>query len=270
MFKEILAPEGAPDFVFNRQTLWNVVEHSEKRRDAQLAREIELTLPRPLSRQENIDLVRAFVRDHFVSLGMVADIAIHEPKAADGLPQPHAHIMLTLRRLDPSSETGFAKTKAREWNESPQVAQAVSEARKLYNDTGLPEHKAALEAVEAQRNVQVWRKAWQDTANRALELAGSKERIDHRTLKAQGIDREPQRSLGLARHIEKAYSYLKERLTNYVAIRKRAALYNELQYYKRRDPVKLAEFILRITDIAEEYAAKFKRPSPIPEVPIER
>jgi ATP-dependent exoDNAse (exonuclease V) alpha subunit len=268
--KEILAPEGAPPWVFDRQTLWNVVEGCEKRVDAQLAREVEITLPRELSREQQIDLVRSFVRDHFVSEGMTADYAIHEPTAADGQKQPHAHIMLTMRRLDSASPTGFSAKKERDWNEREDVAQAVSEARKLFNDTNLPEHKAALQAAEAQRNVQVWRKAWQDSANRALEQAGSAARIDHRTLEAQGIARPAQPSLGLARHVEKAYAYLKERLTNYVAIRKRASLYYELEHYRSRDPVKLAEFVLRIADIAEDFAAQFKRPRPISEVPLDR
>jgi ATP-dependent exoDNAse (exonuclease V) alpha subunit len=268
--REILAPEGAPSWVFDRQTLWNMVERSEKRRDAQLAREVEITLPRELSRDQMIDLVRSFVRDHFVSEGMVADYAIHEPDAADGQKQPHAHISLTMRRLDGSTPTGFSAKKERDWNEREDIAVAVAEARKQFNDTNLPEHKAALEAVEALRNVQGWRKAWQDQANHALEVAGSTARIDHRTLEAQGIARPAQRSLGLARHIEQAYGYLKERLTNYVAIRKRASLYNEMEHYRRRDPVKLAEFVLRLSDMAEDFAAQFRRTPTVPEVPLER
>ena len=175
-----------------------------------------------------------------------------------------------MRRLDPTSPTGFSRTKERDWNETPEVAQAVAEARKRFNDTGLPEDKAALEIAEAQRNVSIWRAGWSAAANRALEAAGSAARIDHRTLEAQGIMRPPQQSLGIARHIEKAYTYLKERLTNYVAIRKRASLYREAEHYKRRDPVKLAEFILRLSDMAEDMASHYRRPSPIPEVPIDR
>ncbi len=45
VFTEIIAPENAPAWVFDRQTLWNQVERSEKRKDAQLAREVEITLP---------------------------------------------------------------------------------------------------------------------------------------------------------------------------------------------------------------------------------
>ena len=268
---EILAPAGdAPAWVSDRQTLWNIVERCEKRYDAQLAREIELTLPRELTEEQRIVLVRRFVGEHFVSQGMVADIAIHAPDAADGQEQPHAHVLLTLRRLDPTTVTGFSATKERDWNESEKIARLVAEARKRFNDTALPEDKAALDAAEAQRNVNVWRAAWATDANRALQEVGSSARIDHRTLEAQGIHRIPQRSLGWARHIEKTYGYLKERITHWVAVKKRAALYNEAEHYKSRDPVKLAEFVLRLADMAESFTAQFRNPEPLPEVDLER
>ena len=178
---EIIAPEAAPGWVYDRQTLWNVVERCEKRRDAQLAREIEITLPRELSPDARIDLVRGFVRDHFVSAGMVADIGIHVPDAADGGEQPHAHVMLTLRRLDSTTLLGFSATKEREWNEPEKISRLVAEARKTFNDTGLPEDKEALDAAESQRNVMVWRREWAVAANRALADAGSTARIDPTT-----------------------------------------------------------------------------------------
>ncbi|MDP1736002.1 MAG: MobQ family relaxase [Caulobacter sp.] len=267
---EIIAPAGASPWVFDRQTLWNLVERSEKRVDAQLAREIEITLPRELTRDQQIGLVRSFVREHFVSKGMVADIAIHRPDASDGKEQPHAHVLLTLRQLDAGSETGFSPTKERDWNEREDIARLVAEARKQFNNTGLDTDKAALEAAEALRNVNIWRAAWATHANGALEAAGSEARIDHRTLEKQGIFRIPQISLGIARHIEKAYGYLKDRVTQWVAIKKRADLAAEVEHYKRRDPVKLAEFVLRLGDMAEGFAASFRKPTDIPEVPHER
>lgn len=268
--KEILAPPGSPDWVFDREALWNQVERAEKRCDAQLAREVEITLPRELSREQHVALVREFVQEQFVSQGMVADIGIHCPDAADGKEQPHAHVLLTLRRLDEGSPTGFASTKERDWNERPEVFQAVAEARKRFNNTGLPEDKAALEEAEKQRNVNVWRAEWAAYANRALEAAGTAARIDHRTLEAQGIFRAPQPHLGVARHVEKAYAYLKDRVTQWVAVRKRAALYGELQSYRERDAVKLADFVLRLSDMAEDFAAQFRRRGPPKEVSIER
>lgn len=132
-------------------------EVAEKRKDAQVAREIEISLPRELSHEQRVELVRAFVKQEFVERGMVADIAIHCPLASDGKEQPHAHIMLTMRPLKPDG-SGFGN-KERAWNE-----------------------RILLER---------WREQWALLVNRALADANSGERIDHRTLKAQGIPREP-------------------------------------------------------------------------------
>lgn len=259
---EILVPEGwAPDWILDRQMLWNMVERSEKRVDAQLCREVELTLPRELSPEQRVELVRRFVKDHFADRGMIADIAIHCPAAVDLQEQPHAHVMLTLRRLDPASETGFSRTKERDWNETEEIARLVAEARKRFNNTNREEDKEALEAAEALRNVNVWRRAWAECANAALADAGSDARIDHRTLEKQGIFRLPQISLGIARHIEKAYDYLRDRVTQWVGIKKRARLYEEAEHLKRRDPASLTDFVLRLGDMAESFAAEFRKPS---------
>lgn len=267
---EILAPDGAPAWVFDRQTLWNQVERSEKRVDAQLMREVEISLPVELPRDDQIAVVRRFVREKFVAFGMVADIGIHCPDDALGRPQPHAHVMLSLRRLDPDTPTGFAATKERDWNEREDIARAVAEARKRFNNTSAPEDMAALEAAEALRNVNVWRREWAEYANGALADAGSAARIDHRTLEAQGIFRLPLPNLGLARHIEKAYDYLKDRVTQWVSVKKRAAFYADAEHLKQRDPAKLAEFVMRLGDMAESFAAQFRQPERSPEVDHDR
>lgn len=146
---EIMAPENAPDWMHNRDRLWNAVEAVERRKDAQLAREIEVALPRELDRGARLDLLRGFVRHQFVDRGMIADVAIHEGKARDGHGQPHAHIMLTMREL---TGEGFGK-KDRSWNAPDLLAG--------------------------------WREAWARDANAALERAGRSERIDHRSLDVQ-------------------------------------------------------------------------------------
>ena len=86
----ILLPSHAPSEFQDRSALWNSVEKIEKSRDAQL------------DRREQIRLVRAYVRDTFVSSGMCADFSIHDK--GDG--NPHAHIMLTLRPLKENGEWG--------------------------------------------------------------------------------------------------------------------------------------------------------------------
>lgn len=195
---EILAPENAPAWMTqDRERLWNSVQAVERRKDAQLCREVQVALPRELSREEHIDMVRSFANQNFVSRGMVADVALHYPKGRDGQEQPHAHIMLTMREVDPASATGFGK-KERSWNSHDLV----------------PE----------------WRKDWAETASWYLERSGSRERVDHRSLKEQAaealanrdfqrlaqVDREPQPKLGkdgalfrevAARNAERAAMY---------------------------------------------------------------
>lgn len=152
---EIVLPADAPPWMNDRERLWNAVEAAEKRKDAQLAREVQLGLPRELGREAQIGLVREFVTDQFVARGMVADFAIHDVKARDGGRQPHAHVMLTFRRIDPDSRTGLG-LKETAWNRKELLLE--------------------------------WREAWADHVNRALELAAVEERVDHRTLEAQRQD----------------------------------------------------------------------------------
>jgi Ti-type conjugative transfer relaxase TraA len=159
---EVMLPEGAPEHLSDRERLWNVVEATEKRIDAQLAREIEFALPRELSPEMGIDLAREFVRREFVGLGMIADLNVHRDIGADGEPKPHAHVMLTMREV---GEEGFG-AKVRDWN------------------------RTAL--------LQQWREAWADHVNQRLAELDIDARIDHRSLEAQGIDLEPQHKIGPA------------------------------------------------------------------------
>jgi len=157
---EIMAPEDAPDWVADRGVLWNKVEACEKRKDSQVAREIEAALPRELSEADQLALVRRFVSEEAVSRGMVADFAIHERPASDGGTNPHCHIMLTMRDI---SGDGFGP-KRRDWN-----------------DTEL---------------VETWRKHWEICCNDALEAAGEDARVDHRSFEERGIMLEPSIHLG--------------------------------------------------------------------------
>ncbi|WP_316187424.1 MULTISPECIES: Ti-type conjugative transfer relaxase TraA [unclassified Bradyrhizobium] len=164
---EVMLPDGAPEAWSERERLWNEVELSEVRKDAQLAREVEFALPRELSEAQGVELARDFVRGEFVGLGMIADLNVHWDRAEDGLPKPHAHVMLTMRAVD---ENGFAK-KVRDWNRTDMVER--------------------------------WRRRWAELANERLAELDIDARIDHRSLEAQGIALEPQSQIGApAKRIE--------------------------------------------------------------------
>jgi len=262
----ILAPEGAPDWVQSRYQLWNRAEIPE-RKNGQPAREIEISLPRELSPEQRVALLHRFIREQFVSRGMVADIAIHVTTGADGYEQPHAHVMLTMRRLDASTPSGFAKSKARDWNEDPAVETALREAKDAFRANETPELAERVAALDKLRNINVWRASWAEHANNALAAANAAARIDHRTLKAQGIQREPQPYLGIARHIHRAYGAMKERIGNWLAVLKRNELTRAFTPYQRRDPARMAKDVAAIATYTFDVLAHWReRPRP-PRIP---
>lgn len=164
VYSNILVPENAPEWTQKREILWNEVEKIEKRKDSQLAREINLALPKELNREEQIKLLENYTKENFVENGMIADIVIHDIE--DG--NPHAHIMLTMRTI---TENGFGN-KNREWND--------------------------------RKNIELWRENLALTINKALEKKGIKERVDHRSYKEQGIEKLPTKHEGyVVRAMEK-------------------------------------------------------------------
>lgn len=156
----ILAPSNAPEWVQDRNRLWNEVEHAEKRKDSQLAREINIALPRELSKDQQKELIRSFIQEQFVDKGMIADIAIHR----DDEENPHAHVMLTTREI---TADGFGP-KNRDWND-----------KELLNQ---------------------WREEWSNHANKALEKEGIQERISHLSHEDRGLEQLPTVHLGHVAH----------------------------------------------------------------------
>ena len=121
----------------------------EKRKDAQLAREVVVALPHEVSDKERLELVRGFAQVAFVDRGMIADIAIHAPGKEGDQRNHHAHIMLTTRSLDAEGFGG----KDRSWNS-----------------------KALLEE---------WREDWAEHVNGYLRELEAVPEVDHRSLEAQ-------------------------------------------------------------------------------------
>lgn len=158
----IQAPENAPEWAEDRERLWNQVEHSERRRDAQVAREVETALPKELDREQQEQLVESYVREQFTERGMVADVNLHRADENN----PHAHIMLTTREI---SEEGFGN-KNRDWNKGEELGR--------------------------------WREGWERASNRELERAGFQERVSHQSHEERGITRQPTIHEGPARKME--------------------------------------------------------------------
>ncbi|MDN3627674.1 Ti-type conjugative transfer relaxase TraA [Methylobacterium isbiliense] len=182
---ELALPDQTPEWLRNlvdgrapaqaSEALWNRVEREATRANAVLAREINMALPKELSRKEHIALMRDFVREAFTSRGVVADWVIHEKPG-----NPHAHVMLTAQ---PLSETGFGKSYSR-------ILDAAGEPVRA---NGKVQYKVWEDGRDTIRD---WRRAWENVTNRHLERAGIEARIDGRSLNERGSSLTPNVHLG--------------------------------------------------------------------------
>jgi hypothetical protein len=160
----ILAPADAPDWAHDRAALWNAAELAENRKNSQVAREFLVGLPHELDEQQRQELAHDFAQQLVDRYGFAVDVAIHQPDKGGDQRNHHAHILATTRRMGPEGLT--------------------EKTRKLDDKTTGP-----LE-------VRWVRQRFEDLTNEHLERAGVDERIDMRSLKAQGIDYEPQQHMG--------------------------------------------------------------------------
>src|SRR5271170_2968460 len=99
---EVILPEGADaEWARDRSALWNAAETSEKRKDARVAREIEVALPHELSAEQRLALTREFARRLADRYGVAVDLAIHRPHGDTDIRNDHAHLMMTTRQVGP-------------------------------------------------------------------------------------------------------------------------------------------------------------------------
>ena len=155
-------PKADAVFVGERQRLWNWAEAAEVARDARPAQRFQMSFSRGLTDDQNKALLREYVSEHFTSKGLIADVAIHEKKATDGLPNRHAHVLVFTREV---SKTGaLVENKHRDWTNKKQVRR--------------------------------WRAAWADKQNTALEADGSVLRVNPHSYASRGLDIVPGEHMG--------------------------------------------------------------------------
>ena len=162
----LILPDNAPEWARDRAHLWNAAEQAEKRKNSTVAREFEIALPSELSPAEREKLAHDFARELVKRHGCAADVAIHAPGKEGDNRNHHAHILLSTRRLDAD---GFGE-KTRELDSAKTGAAIITE----------------------------WRERFAQLQNERLREAGHSVQVDHRSLEAQGIDREPTQHLGPA------------------------------------------------------------------------
>ncbi|MGA7537842.1 MAG: MobQ family relaxase [Steroidobacteraceae bacterium] len=173
LHKEILLPsrlerpDAGMDWARERSTLWNTVEKVEPRSNARVAREYQIALPAELSPEQRIALARTFSREIADRYNVAVDLAIHAPRPQGDPRNFHAHLLATTREVTPEGlgpKTGL---------------DMVGGTR---SELGLPPSRQEFRTLRAR---------WAELTNEALRQANMEARVDHRTLEAQGIDREP-------------------------------------------------------------------------------
>ena len=239
VWQQVFLPVAAPTEWQNREILWNAVEENEKTKDSCLAREFVVALPIELSKAQWERLLSDFVSDTFVSDGMCADVAIHDPYPPGH--NPHAHILLTVRPLNEKGkwqyktekeylcvkngkEQGFTAAEFKQaqadgWEKQYQYkvgkkkvymvpssaqAQGYERVSKYPKSTKYGRQNPISERWNSEEQLVFWRKAWADVTNLHLERAGQEERIDQRSHVERGLDEQPTIHEGVtARALEK-------------------------------------------------------------------
>ena len=162
------------------------MEKTEKQWNSQLARRIIMALPRELSHEDNIRLVRQYCQEQFVSKGMCCDFAIHD----EGDGNPHAHILLTMRALD---ENGKWLPKARKVYDLDENGERIRLPSGNWKS-----HKENTVDWNEQSKAELWRHEWEVLQNQYLEAAGRTERVDMRSYERQGVELAPTVHMGPA------------------------------------------------------------------------
>ena len=159
----IFAPKNAPDWVFDRERLWNAAEKAEdnhnktRAKSARTAQKLEIALPHELDPEQNRRLLQDFLRDNFTRKGFVCDVSLHGPHKDGDQRNTHAHILVTMRTV---------------------------------NGQGFSADKPRMDKAQLREQVNHWRENWARQCSRHLERAGFKMEAGrmfyaHRTLEEQ-------------------------------------------------------------------------------------
>jgi hypothetical protein len=162
------ADQADMEWALDRSTLWNAAEHAGRQWNSRLAREILVHVPPELTAAQRTHLVRGFSRELADRYRNAVDFAIHVPRPQADHRHHHAHLLMTTREVGPG---GLG-------------------ARTTLDLSGTERHARGL---GPSLHELLWmRERWAVVTNEALREAGVAARVDHRSYKDQGIDREPQ------------------------------------------------------------------------------
>ena len=159
----------------NPNYFWQSADEHE-RKNGSTYREHVIALPRELDSGQRHELIKDWIAQE-IGDKYAYQYAIHNPPAMDGKEQPHAHIMFSERTRDG-------------------IERDPDQYFKRYNGKN-PEHGGAKKAntgmkpADRKADLLAQRDRWEQTCNDHLKRAGRYERISMKSLKEQGIEREP-------------------------------------------------------------------------------
>lgn len=204
VYSDIMLCKNAPDEYKDRKKLWTSVQKQEHRSDARLAREIEFALPLELSKEEQIELSRKFLQENCVDHGMCVDWSLHEKEG-----NPHVHALCTVRPMKRNGLWGSRSKSVYRLDENGERIPIIdpktgeqkigARGRKQWERMTVPSTD-----WDTKELLETWRKNWAYDCNRELEAKGVKDRVDHRSYKRRGINKEPTIHEGVsARHMHR-------------------------------------------------------------------
>lgn len=157
-----------PEWADSPQAFWKSADKNERVNGA-VYREFEIALPRELDPEQRRHLVEQFCNEH-LGTKHAYTAAIHNPAAAlDGGEQPHAHVMFSERRHDIN----------------------------LSEDLYFSRNGGGKDRVWVDREtLPKLRESWASHVNEAYKEHGINQAVTHKSLAAQGLDRERERHLG--------------------------------------------------------------------------
>ena len=241
---EIHLPKQAPERLKDRETIWNEVEWIERNKKAQLAHSFDIALMNEFSMEENIELARRFVEEQLAARGMIADLAIHDPKKGkDKIPNPHMHIMVPIRPLQEDGTWGQKQKK---------VPVLTPDGQPVLNQKGQPVFRAVHTTDWSRKEtLEELRSAWARMCNELYEEKGLTERVDARSYEERGIDKIPMvhegsnvqameargisTALGSLNRLIRALNDMKERAKNLLqwSLLRQSQLMERIEYLRR-------------------------------------
>ena len=162
LYGRIFQPEPAPKDFFELQALVNAINEAEVRKDARTGRELIGSLPNELNIEDWVEITEQFIDENVLPHRLCAIVAIHDSHNPDDTSKynPHVHIIISTRAV---GAEGFSRYKNRECDKLEYLVRC--------------------------------REQWARLQNLAYERNGLDIRLDHRSYRKQGIDREPRKHL---------------------------------------------------------------------------